>query len=144
MSRVLTEKAKAIQTNLSLFYEKTCSHLMFVTVSVLLPFLCMFTCSLFVMCLWYMLVYIVLKKVCVFVYVCGCIVYKCTRWDMRTMTWVTFGTAHQGKGHQGYCHIFDLLRDGETGLEGKVSNEHVPIKLLPMCFKNSAFFWAKL
>lgn len=29
MSRLLTEQAKAIQTNLSLFYETTCSHFMF-------------------------------------------------------------------------------------------------------------------
>lgn len=34
ISRLLSEQAKAIQTNLPLFYETTCSHLMFVTVSV--------------------------------------------------------------------------------------------------------------
>lgn len=41
---------------------------MFVTVSVLIPVLCLFTHSLFVMCLWYILVYIVFECVCVCVY----------------------------------------------------------------------------
>lgn len=51
-----------------LWKKKTCSHLMFVTVSVLLPFLCLFTHSLFVMCFWYVLVYIALNKVRVWMY----------------------------------------------------------------------------
>lgn len=44
--------------------------------------LCLFTHSLFVRCLWSVLVYIALKRVS------GCTVYKCTKWDLRSMTWV--------------------------------------------------------
>lgn len=66
MSRLLTEQAKAIQTNLSLFYKKTCSHFMFVTVSVLLPFLVsvypFIVCNVFVVCAF---VHYVKESVCV-------------------------------------------------------------------------------
>lgn len=67
MSRLLTDQAKAIQTSLSLFYENMQSLNVCYSQCVT-SFLCLFTHSLLVMCLWYVLVYIALQKVCV----CGC------------------------------------------------------------------------
>lgn len=70
MSRLLTEQAKAIQTNLSLFYKTTCSLLMFVTVSVLNPLVFVYLLAVcYVVCL------------CVVVCVCG-ILQMCENYDM--------------------------------------------------------------
>lgn len=63
------------------FLWKTCSRLMFVTVSVLLLSLCLFTHSLSV-------IFVVCARVhCVTIRLCGCTVYKCLKRDVRILIW---------------------------------------------------------
>lgn len=101
------------------FLWKTCSHLMFVTVSVLLPFLCLFTHSLLVMCLWYVLVYIALKTVCV------CVDVQNKKWDMGTVMWVKFGTLHSEiKVNKGAVNYFIyLMMEKCIWIRGKLTGE---------------------